>query len=258
MRLVEVTSGLVVGVVEPPVEGAPLAVGGLGEVGDEHVGVDVRVAGAAGAVPEHRRHESVDGLGLQPAVALPGRGGVRFEVPERGGDGPVVGVANDLRHLGGAEGEQQRDRLRRSPAQVEPAHLAVRERPELLAATGVEAAPHGHQIVGADLAVEAQLDRGGGASPPPGSLADASVVLVDALGDGVEVVALGRVGDGVDAEHRSAPAAGRASGGVRSDRGRAGPCPVGVTDRVRVGRGRSGPGLVGTLVQICGLGHGGT
>lgn len=191
-------------------------------------------------------------------MALAGGGGVRFEVLERGGDSPIVGLANDLRHLRGAEGEQQRDRLRRPPARVEPAHLAVRERPELLTRAGVETAPHGHQIVGANLAVEAQLDRSSGAGPPPGGLADTSVVLVDALRDGIEVVPLGRVGDGVDAEHRSAPAAGRGSGGVRSNRVRAGPCSVGVTDRVRVGRGRSGPGPVGTLAQICGLGHGGT
>ena len=70
--------------VQPPaVECAPGPVGAFGHVRHEHMSVEMRVAGAAGAVPERGSDEPFD-LDLVDAVlARTGPGRLAFDVRER-------------------------------------------------------------------------------------------------------------------------------------------------------------------------------
>ena len=68
----------------------------IGEVGDEDVGVGLRVAGAAGGMGEGGVDQIAGGHGL---VQVAGLRGVGLEVLHRGGDGGFVGVAD----IGAAE-----------------------------------------------------------------------------------------------------------------------------------------------------------
>ena len=204
VRLVEVPGGG--GVQEQPasVEGPPLPVGALGHVGHEHVGVEVRVTGPAGPVPERRDHETVD-LDLVHPV-LPGTGPSRLalDVRERGVDRGLVRVANHRGRVGITETGEQRHGLRCPKSQVEPGDLPTPEPAELLARRRVEPGPDRVEVVGSDFAVESR-GRAGGPGPSAGRFADAAVVLVDPVGDGVEVVVLTGELDLAETQHGGAP-----------------------------------------------------
>ena len=74
-------------------EREPAPVGArAGQVGDEYVGVERRVAGARGAVAEGHREEAAAGLDAGAAVAALDEAGAALEVGDRLGDGAVVGA----------------------------------------------------------------------------------------------------------------------------------------------------------------------
>ena len=74
-------------------------VDGAGEVGDQHVGVQQRVARPRGAVPERRADEPLHLDRLGPAGAAAGPDRLALEVAERGGDRGVVRFADLLGDL---------------------------------------------------------------------------------------------------------------------------------------------------------------
>ena len=69
LGLVEVAGGLRQRVEVSGVERAPMAFGAAGQVRDQHMGMEMGVAGAAGPMPEPRRDEPVTGRGVDPAGA---------------------------------------------------------------------------------------------------------------------------------------------------------------------------------------------
>jgi hypothetical protein len=85
LGLVQVASGLGVreqlgGVQRPPLP----VIGRAGEVGDQHTGVEQRVVGSAGAMPERGRDEALHRHDLGPAGAAAGEPGRAFEVADCG------------------------------------------------------------------------------------------------------------------------------------------------------------------------------
>ena len=104
----------------PPVEGRPPPVLATGEIGDQDVGVKVRVVPPARAVDERDRDRPLDSdVPPGPAGGPPGRQHFALEVPDRRSDGRVV----RLLHPGGGVGARQRvdqaHRLRRGQGDIE-------------------------------------------------------------------------------------------------------------------------------------------
>ena len=89
-RLVEVAGGLGVRVDAPGVERRPPAVGAEREVGDEHVGVQLRVAGARGPMPERGGDEPVAGDRVHAGRPAARHRRLALHVAERVGDRLVV------------------------------------------------------------------------------------------------------------------------------------------------------------------------
>ena len=93
LGLVEVAGGLRQREEVAGVECAPAALGAAGQVRDQHVGVEMGVAGAAGAMPEPRRDEPVAGGGAGAARAAADDTGVLFE-PTRARPRPRLSCAS--------------------------------------------------------------------------------------------------------------------------------------------------------------------
>ncbi|MFN8160586.1 MAG: hypothetical protein U0R52_06010 [Solirubrobacterales bacterium] len=131
-----------------------------GQVGNQDVGVEGRVAGAAHPVAEGHRDEAPPGLDRLAAASSLHEAGLGLEVGDAGGDGAVVGGEESLPGLLRAEGVDQRDRLRRGEADVVGEHRLL----GALAPLGVgEAAGRGaaqeHRVTCGVVALE---DRGVG------------------------------------------------------------------------------------------------
>ena len=90
--LVGQAGGTSVGVEPPTVQRRPLEIGAARDVGDDDVGVQLRVAGAGGPVPERRGGEPVGLHHDRPAVPAAHARGVALEVAERLADRVVVGA----------------------------------------------------------------------------------------------------------------------------------------------------------------------
>ncbi len=114
--LVEVAAGG--GVVEerPGVEGAPGVGDGVGEVGDDDVGVQERVAGPAGAVVEGGGDEAE---GLDALAPVPGDDDLALVVADDLVDGLPVGLADGGPPLRVGEGPEDADALGRAEGVVE-------------------------------------------------------------------------------------------------------------------------------------------
>ncbi len=102
----------------PPVGGGPATVGALDQVGDDDMGVELGVAGPAGAVPKRRADEPLGFDQLGPGMATAGVAGLLGEVVEHGADGPVVGDRDRVTDLLGSEGPEQGDALGGGERQV--------------------------------------------------------------------------------------------------------------------------------------------
>ena len=188
LGVVEVPDGAAPLVERPAVEGGPAVVlGGVDEVGDHDVGVQVRVEVARRPVPEGGADEPVALDGAVAAGAPPSLGDRLVDL-ERPGDGDVVGVADLVGDLGVAESEQQGHGFRGAEGGVEPDDLRHRVATgESLAGGRVLEVEDPVELVGVDLARQPEA-IGAGADPLAGRLAGAGVVVLDAVGDGAEVV----------------------------------------------------------------------
>ncbi len=90
---VEVSGGLGLEVEVPGVERTPPAIGAAGRVGDQDVGVEVRVTGPARAVPEPGGDEPAAAQGHDPVRAPPRPARLRLQIAERRVDAGLVGGA---------------------------------------------------------------------------------------------------------------------------------------------------------------------
>ena len=188
------------------VQRRPAAVGPASHVGDQHVGVELRVAGPAGAVPEPGGDEPAAG---QATGAEPGRGaavcgpvvrpatheaGLSFQPADRFVDRRVEGFDDLTTHQRVAQRVQHRHRLRRRERQVEPRHpplpglQAVTVR--CLAGARIQPSEDRPQVLTRHRARQPQ-GPDGVADPPSGQLAAARVVVVEPFGDLAQVVRLG-------------------------------------------------------------------
>ena len=164
-----------------------MAFGAAGQVRDQHVGVKVGVAGAAGPMPEPGREEPVTGRGVDPSRAAPHDARVLFQPPERGDDGVIVRVAELGAHVGVGEGVHDRHRLRGREGEIET-RGPVRPGPvQPDSVARVDTLEHRMQRRRLDRALEAE--RGGmRAEPQAGGFADTEVVVLAAGRDRVQVI----------------------------------------------------------------------
>src|SRR3954454_598439 len=110
-----------------------------------------------------------------------------LHVIEHGIDRTLVRTANLRAQVIAAEPEQHADRLRRRERQVEARDTrATVAGGEGITGARVGAAKHGTQRIVVDSAADPELQRGR-AGPASGRLADAGVVVLYSLSDGLQV-----------------------------------------------------------------------
>jgi len=141
-------------------------------------------------VTEGGRHEPVACDAEQAAAPATADRRLPFQEADSSTDRGVMGVADLVRSLRASKGEEQRHRLRGREGGIEPSDRRMG------AATGKGVDRAGMPVrqdrgerVGVDLAGQAQTGRGR-AVPLARSLLGPGVVLLGALGHGVEVVLL--------------------------------------------------------------------
>jgi len=190
--LVDVAGGFGVFVDRGVVKARPAAVWTEGRVGDQDMGMELRVAGAGRAMGVGGGKEAVAGDEFMTAFAPAGPAGLTLQVAERFGHGGAVGVGDLAGNRMAAERPGERDRLRSREGEVEAGNrLAVRCRlqPERFAANRVVAGQHRDELVGVDLALQAEVG-GGVAEPVALCLALAGVIVLGSFGDLVEIISL--------------------------------------------------------------------
>jgi len=200
-RLIENTGGLGVPVQQPAVKGGPATVRATRQVSDHDVGVQQRIARPRRAVTKGGGDEAVAGDLLVSAVAATGPTRLTLQITQRLGDRAIVTglrLGGD-RRVGGAP--QDAHALRGPKREVEPRDRAVADRPAQLASIDrVAGLQQPRQAVVVDLAVDPEGDAGA-AGPLPGCFALTGVVVLAAMGDLFEVVAL-RLIAGRELPHR--------------------------------------------------------
>ena len=157
-------------------------------MGDQHVGVQVRVASPAAAVLEGGSDEAVRLYDRRSTMAAPDAAGEVLQGMEGSPDRFVVGGADLGGDLRRAEGIEQRHRLRGEEGGVvadDPRRLVGQPCPR----RRITAVEDGIERLGVQFTREAE-QLGAPAHAPPRQLPDAGVVLVEASSDGVGVVRL--------------------------------------------------------------------
>lgn len=155
------------------------------------MGVDLGVIRAAGVLTEHGGDQAAR-VGIVPPCPGPdpGRGRVRLQVLEDGGDGGVV--RREPARVAG-EGPHDRHGLGRGERGIEPDHRphhpTISEDPigkpasEPCTGSGVTALQHGHQVLALDLPFQSQPSCGV-TNPDTRLLPRPHVVLGEIRGDG--------------------------------------------------------------------------
>ncbi len=118
-RLVDEAGGAGMAIEVTPIEGGPAPVGPLGQIGEQDVGVQRRVAGSAGAMAEGGADEALAITDSQSPVATAHMAGVTLEVLQGGVDGAVMAGDDHLRCGLVAQAPDHRYRLRCRQRQVE-------------------------------------------------------------------------------------------------------------------------------------------
>ena len=213
LGLVEVAGGAGLPEERTAMQRAPQAVVATGQVRDEHMGVELRIPGPARAVHEPRGDEAVTGDMLDAVDTSPGQARLAFEPAERGVDGPVVRGAHRADRVGITETEQHGHGLRCREREIEtrdPVFAGLDQPGPVDRAPAFE---HRTQVGRVDLALEAE-QHGRGAHPPARCFAVAEVVVLDTLGDRVEVVALLAGAELADTQHGSSQRVDATGGAV--------------------------------------------
>jgi hypothetical protein len=180
-RQVQVIGGHRVGVQAVTVQGGPAPVGAVGGVLHQHVGVELRITGAALAMLErHRQHTVGDLVAVGAVVVAPHPDPVALQVGDAHLQSFGAGLGDLPAGLVAAAGGQQRHALGGAEAVVEGLHPLVDPLP-LVLPRPVERLPvQLARVEAEDLATE-PLDRLHldplGAASPAGGLDDAYVAL---------------------------------------------------------------------------------
>ena len=201
--LEQVAGGLRVLVDRGVVEPGPAAIRPLGRVGDQDVGVELRIAGTGGAVLEGGGEEAVAADELGATVTAPRPARLPLHVVEGTGQRLALSFADLAGDLGAAERPKQRDGLRRREGEIEAGDRAATTdvtQAERRPGRGVVAGQHRRQLIGIDLALEAEFD-GGVTEPVALGLALSGVVVLRAFGDLRRVVALLAGAELADRDH---------------------------------------------------------
>ncbi len=98
----------------PPLVGPPC------HVRHKNMGVEMRVAGPAAAMPERGCDEPVTDNLVDAVSAAPRPTRGAFQIAQRRANGSVVRGTDLCRHIEAAEAEQDRHRLRRLEREIEP------------------------------------------------------------------------------------------------------------------------------------------
>ena len=178
-RLVEVAGGLRVRVDPATVERRPAPVGAEHDVGDEHVRVELRIAGPRRPMPERRRDQPAARNHVDAARPAARHAGRPLDVAERLGDRPIVRVTDRAAQLVVADPEQHADALRRRERQVEPRNPPVHDPPERRAAARMLAGEHAIEADRIDRPDEPERPPAV-SDPDPGRFRPAEVVVLDA------------------------------------------------------------------------------
>lgn len=206
--LIEVAGGRGVVVDRRVVEPRPAAVRPLGRVGDQDVGMELRVAVSRGAVDIGGGEVAVARDELRAASSPAGPARLALHIGKGGADGFSVGGLDLCRRLSSPEAPEQRDRLGSREGEIEAGDRAVGRHPahphEQLAVDRVSASEHRDELILADLPVETEAS-GGVADPLARLLALAGVVVLGAFGHLVEVVALLPFAEHVYARRSNSP-----------------------------------------------------
>ena len=212
------------------VEGCPAPIGPAGEIRDEDVGVELRVTGAARAMPEPRRDEpgAVKSTGtpllercrLRSSVVRPAPHETRLALQPRQRivDSCVDGVGDLRAYERVRERVHHRHRLRCRERQIEPWDPPL-ERTDLRPIRR-QARPRnkprqdGSKVVAGHRVGQIQ-DVGAGTEPPTRRLTGAGVVVVDTARDLGQVVGLGTYAELPQRQHDASRPSGRCGPSLR-------------------------------------------
>lgn len=183
---VEKAGGLGVEVEPTSVEGAPFPVFALHKVGDDDVRVQLRIQFAAGAVAERRADEAPGARLLDSVVTDAGHRGGVLQPRQRRLHRLLVAADHRGCHLRVAESEQHGHGLGGREAQVVAGQRPV-GRGQVLAGPWVVACEHGPEVLRVHGSRQAEVG-GARADPPALGLPVAEEVVLQALGDLVQVV----------------------------------------------------------------------
>ena len=200
LRLVEIAGGLGVQVEVPRVECSPTAVRAARRVRDDDVRVEMGIAGSARAMPERGGDESIAAHLHESVRPASGPARLFLEVAQRGIDAGVVRGAYVGTDVPVAEPPEDGHGLRRAEGEIESRDSVLSAAGEAFSGTRIDAGQDLPEILGADPTVEAELARHG-SEPPARRLTASDVVVLDALGDGFQVVVLLPSAELPDAQH---------------------------------------------------------
>ena len=176
--------------------------GAASRVGDEHVPMQLWIAGSARAMPESGGDEAVTIDVLDAVVAPTTHAGVALQPGERASDRDLAGVDDPLRQLRAQRG-QHRHRLRDREGEIEPGHSPVRRAEHR--AVRSPTAKHRTERIGGHLTVEAE-QLGAATGPEPRSLTAPDVVVLRTVSHRLQVVALATPGELRERQHQRHPA----------------------------------------------------
>ena len=204
--MVEVAGGLGVGEDPAAIERPPDAVaGGWGAVRDDDMGMQQRVAFAAGAMHERRGNEPAARSGREAVVAAADRAGLTLEEPDRGSDSCRVRGDDLRRDVGWGERPRDRDRLRCPERQIEPADAPIVRDAEPGPALRVPVVEDRGQVHPDDVTRQPEQRRR--RAPHARRRVGAEVVVLDTRHDRLRVIGLDvRAGEDLHVQHDRVPA----------------------------------------------------
>ena len=151
------------------------------------MGVELGVAGPAGAVPERGADEAVGFDEVLPVASSAGVTRLGGQVVEHGADRPIVGDGDRVVHVTGPERPEKRDALGGGERQVIAGPTLRAELHAQVLSGGGSAGEQVPKHLSIDLADEPEA-LGGRSDPLAGRFTPTEVVVVDVVGDLVEVV----------------------------------------------------------------------
>jgi len=187
--LVDPVGGFGVLEYQPAVQRRPPAVGCLEEVGEDGVGVQLRVALARAAVRELRPQEPEVAavLAVDAVTAEPSDARVQSHVADSGIHRGSLRLAHLAAGVVWGDRPQRRDRLRRGERHVPRRDPTVCPWLQRLAGVGVDAVEDHTEVLSRDLAGQAEV-IGESATPHAGRFAVTGVVVVPIRSDLLDVV----------------------------------------------------------------------